>query len=177
MSQTESLPENWLKKASWPRPCGHIKASFQLRTILKGHSRSRVPTDTFLETMSQLNSSSCLILLPLLPHWWCPQEPYPVSLSMGTSPSQRLFPMDLNLHYSSPLWRVGGLPLSACVSHTPSSLHGRMIGTLTHHVLQSFYSSCKPKSFSRHFSRLCGGKQRWPLAYHPPPSSVQTERV
>lgn len=169
MSQTETLPENWLTKASWPRLCGHIKASFQLRTILKSCSRSRVPTDTFLETMPQLNSSFCLILLHLHPHWWCPKEPYPVSLSMGTSPSQRLFPMDLNLHYSSPFRRVGGLSLFACVSlsHTPLSLHGRTIGTLTHHVLQSFYSSCESKPFSRHYSRLCGGEQRWPLATTP----------
>lgn len=119
MSQTESLPENWLKRASWPRPCGHINASLQLRTTLKGHSRSRVLTDTFLVTMSQLSSSFCLILLPLLPHWSCLQESYPVSLPMRTSPPQRLFPMDLNLHYSSPFWRVDGLSLFAWVSHTP----------------------------------------------------------
>ena len=76
--------------------------------------------DTFVVTTSQLNSSFCLILLPLLLHWYCPQEPYPVS------------PLRANLHFRGYFTRA-----STCISLTqprglvecPSSL-----GSLPHSV-------------------------------------------
>lgn len=129
--------ENWLKRAACLRPWGYIKAQLQLGTNLKGLHKSRVPCGirylccdcitAQLPLPSFASFTSSLVLSPRA----LPSKPSMADLHL------RGFCGDLNLHHSSPIQRVGGLPLFSCVAFTPPSLHViTVVGTWTHHVLQ-----------------------------------------